>query len=136
MRGGTSHPSAALRRRRTDPNDGHRRCAPVSETTNAPLTAPVTYDQQAGTYRTRYDWASSVPLSTVIVEVVAEVAGIDPRDVGRLHQAVDPESLDGLFQPTPTAGVRRDGQVSFDLDDHRVTVHGTGVIEVEAPGRG
>lgn len=108
----------------------------MNETTNAPLTSPVTYDREAGTYRTRYDWASPVPLSTVVVEVVAEVAGIDPREVGRLHEAVDPEALDELFQPTPLAGARQDGEVSFVVDEHRVTVHGTGDLEVEPPGRG
>lgn len=105
-------------------------------TTNSPLTAPVEFDPETGTHRARYDWASPVSLTTAIVEILAEVEDVDSRDVGRLYEAIDPEALDVLFHPSPIAEARREGQVSFVVDEHRVTVHGTGDIEVEVPGRG
>lgn len=101
-------------------------------TTTAPLDGPVEYDPETGTYRTRYVWESPVSLTTALVEVLAAVEDVDPRDVGRLYSAVDPEALDRLFAPVATAGTREDGRVSFVVDGNRVTVDGTGAVTVEA----
>lgn len=102
----------------------------MPDTTESPLADPVQYDPEAGTHRTRYDWESPVSLTTAIVEVVAEVDGVDPRDLDRLTEAVDPEALDAIFAPSPTGGARHQGRVSFVYAGHRVTVHGSGDIEV------
>lgn len=102
----------------------------MPDMTDSPLVHPVEYDSEGDTYRTTYDWASPIPLTTAVVEVVAEVEGVDPRDLGRLADGVDPEALDALLAPTRTAESRREGRVSFVFGDHRVTVHGTGDIEV------
>lgn len=103
----------------------------MNDLTGSPLVDPLEYDQETDTYRARYDWSCSVPLTTAVVEVVAEVVDVDPRDVSRLYPAVDPEALDSLFEPVPAAEDRREGQVSFVVDDHRVTVRGTGDIKVQ-----
>lgn len=102
----------------------------MPDLTDSPVEGPVEYDPEADTYRTRYEWASPVSLATAVIEVIAEIEDIDPRDVDRLTDGIDPEALDALFAPIPTAESRRKGWVSFVLGDHRVTVRGTGDIEV------
>lgn len=102
----------------------------MPDLTDSPVEGPVEYDPEADTHRTRYEWSSPVSLSTAVIEVIAEVEGTDPRDVDRLSDGIDPEALDALFAPIPTATARHAGRVSFVLGAHRVTVRGTGDIEV------
>jgi len=62
-----------------------------------------------------------------VVEAVATVAGVDPREFQpRLHDVVDPDALARIVA-SGGAGTR----VSFDLDCYRVTVDGAGKIVVE-----
>lgn len=104
----------------------------MPDVADSPLVGPVEYDPETDTYRSTYDWTSPVALTTAIVEVVAEVEDADPREVSRLVEGIDPEALDALFAPGPFARSRREGRVSFVFGGRRVTVHGTGVIEVQA----
>lgn len=106
----------------------------MSDLMDSPFTGPIEVDD-AGNYRVRYDWSSPVELSTAIVEVLAAVKEVDPHDVDRIAEAVDPDALNRLF--TPMAGADRSrGSVSFPIDDHRVTVEGSGEIEISPPNSG
>lgn len=102
----------------------------MPDLTDSPVEGPVEYDPEADTYRTRYEWSSPVSLTTAVVEIIAEIEDVDPRDVDRLSHGIDPEALDALFAPIPTAESRHEGWVSFVLGGHRVTVYGTGEITV------
>lgn len=108
----------------------------MPDVTSSPLVRPVEYDPESGAYRARYDWTSPVPLTTAIVEVIAEVDEVDSRDVSRVAAGVDPEALDALFAPSPIAESRREGEVSFVVGAHRVTVRGTGELEVRPTSTG
>lgn len=107
----------------------------MPDLTETPLVRPVEFDAESDTYRTRYDWSSPVSLTTAVVELVAEIADTDPRHVDRLVTGVDPEALDAVFAPLPSAESRQEGSISFVLGDYRVTVRGTGDIEVTARAR-
>lgn len=102
----------------------------MPDVTESPLAGPVEHDPETDTHRARYEWSSPVPLTTAVVEVIAEVTDVDPREVTRLTYSVDPEALDSIFAPAPDSPHRRDGRLTFVLEGHRVTVHGTGEIEV------
>ena len=76
-------------------------------------------------------------LSEAVVTAVAAVSGAEPVAHGRaddagalepLHDVLDPEALDGLFE---TGGAETSGRVSFSYHGYAVTVHGDGRIIVE-----
>lgn len=52
-----------------------------------------------------------LPLSTTVLERVAQTKGIDTLALPSLDDAVDPDALDALFAPKPT-GVQRTGSVT------------------------
>lgn len=67
-------------------------------------------------------------ISIRVVEAVAEREGIDPLEVSPpLHDAIDPNALDALFEPT-ASGRRADGTVSFTYHGYRVRVESDGRI--------
>ncbi|MFC6905589.1 HalOD1 output domain-containing protein [Halalkalicoccus tibetensis] len=86
--------------------------------------------REDGVYRTSHDEETG-PLSTTVVLAVSEAAGADPSEF-QLYTYVDPDSLDALFDPTTGAG--RETYVEFVALEHRVTVYGSGEIEVQPVG--
>ena len=70
-------------------------------------------------------------LGTLVVETVAEVAGIDPVATERpLYGTLDPDALDALFGPRVNGEARPGGRVEFEMAGCAVTVHGEGRVEV------
>lgn len=92
----------------------------------------VEFDEANGIYRARFDF-SSRPLSEAVIYAVAEVAGSDPVELLPLYSVIDPDALDSLFAPTVAGSSRGDGSITFDIDDHRVTIQSDGIVEVELP---
>jgi len=68
-------------------------------------------------------------LSEKVIADVAEREDVSPMDLTPLHEIVDPDALDTLFQPTPNAA-RMDGDVSFQYCGYRVTAHADGHVEL------
>lgn len=106
----------------------------MTDLMGSPFTGPIEVDD-AGHYRVRYDWSSGVELTTAIVELLAEVREVDPDEIDRLAEAIDPDALNRLFVPM-AGGDRSRGSVSFHVGPHRVTVEGNGDIEVRQPTSG
>lgn len=92
--------------------------------TETAATQDVT--REDGVYRTSHDEETG-PLSTTVVLAVCEATGADPSEF-QLYTYVDPDSLDALFDPTTGAG--QESYVEFVALDHRVTIHGSGTVEV------
>lgn len=98
-----------------------------------PLDEPLARDKTTGEYVARYDWQSAVPLSTVLVELVADVTEADPERLDPLGRVVDPEAIDRLFASTRgypgnhAAGSR----LAFRFEELHVTVEADGVIRLE-----
>lgn len=79
----------------------------------------------------RVDHTGPGELSTTLVLALAEVAGVDPVDF-QLYTYIDPDALDGLFDPLDDEGTPR-GRVHLDILDCAVTIHSTGRIEIRVP---
>lgn len=89
---------------------------PATET----LTIPVDIDD------------GDIPQAVVLgVEALSEetVTSLDP-----LAAAVDPDSLNDLFEERPSAP-QEQAWVSFPYQDHRVTVYNQGHLEIEPQDR-
>lgn len=66
-----------------------------------------------------------------IATEIAEREGVDPAELTPpLHQVVDPEALDVLFEPTATTDRSCDGRVTFTYLGYEVTVTDDGEIDV------
>lgn len=75
-----------------------------------------------------YDWSIGTP-SEAVVETVAAASGREPTALEPLYRVIDPDALDALFR-------RRDDdsriiRVSFDFNDHLVTVQSDGTVVVQ-----
>lgn len=89
-------------------------------------TARQDATHEDGVYRTTHDEEAG-PLSTTVVLAVCEATGADPSEF-QLYTYVDPDSLDSLFEPQ--IGEDRKSYVEFVTLEHRVTIHGSGEVEV------
>ncbi|WP_343217248.1 HalOD1 output domain-containing protein [Halovivax limisalsi] len=66
-----------------------------------------------------------------IVSEVADREGVDPTELRPpLHDVIDPEALDALFEPTTTSQRARDGSVTFAYCGYEVTVTAAGDISI------
>lgn len=92
-------------------------------TTVAPLAKSPTYDEGVGGHVALYDRDSDVPISVVIVDVLAEIADEDALAMPPLIESVDPDPLDTLF-----AADNRGLTIEFEYADHRVAVYCDGEI--------
>lgn len=63
----------------------------------------------------------SPSLSVEIVRAVAEQTEVEPAALPPLYEYIDPDALNVLFTPTPTAD-RQTGSVEFSYAEHRITV--------------
>lgn len=92
-------------------------------TTVAPLAEPPRYDEEIGGHVARYDSDSDVPISVVVVDVLAEIREEDALAMPPLIESVDPSPLDALF-----AAGNRGLTVEFDYAGHRVQLDDDGKI--------
>lgn len=66
--------------------------------------------------------------SEAVVEAVAAASGLSPLDLPPLYRAIDPDSLDSLFQ----SGA--DGRVRFAYAGYDVTVDDDGRVRLDDAG--
>lgn len=72
---------------------------------------------------------SSPRPSVSVVEAVAAETGADPASLAPLYDVVDPDALDGLFEPGAS------GSVEFEFCGHDVAVHADGRVLVDGAER-
>jgi len=81
---------------------------------------------------------SGQPVSTAILEAVAEKTTADPNTLPPLYERVEIDAIEELFQPTPE-GNGRTGSIEFPYYGYDVTVEylvGTkGTVEIESTDR-
>lgn len=88
------------------------------------------FDSETGTYRAAHDFSSQSDLSATLSVVLEEVAEAEEMQLSEsLFEAVDPDALARLFEPTKQTS-RTNGKVTFPVGDLRVTIHGTGPIVI------
>jgi len=90
------------------------------------------FDAETGTYHIEYDWRDAMPMSMIIVMVVADLEGTDPMELTPLYDSLDPELLDTLFSPR-SDGTLAVGEVTFTFEGHHIHVHKHGHISVRPP---
>ncbi|AEH36625.1 HalOD1 output domain-containing protein [Halopiger xanaduensis] len=97
-------------------------------------TSPASSNRPPAVYRAVHEFDGPATLTTTVIHALADCMGVDPTD-GRisLYDSVDPDALDRLFRPRHDGTPRSSGQLSFVVDDHRVTVHADGEILIEPP---
>lgn len=78
-------------------------------------------------HRTKHNWDTDRSIVVTTVHAVATVAGKSPEELPPLTTALDPDSLNSLFQPHSR------GTVQFTYAGYNVTVRANGEIFVEKP---
>ncbi|WP_096388811.1 HalOD1 output domain-containing protein [Halopenitus persicus] len=80
-------------------------------------------------YQSRHNVRDDTELSTSILLALDEVADFDVESSETVvFEHVDPDSLDGLFQPV--SGRRGDGEVTFPVERYDVTATAAGEITI------
>lgn len=90
----------------------------------------VAFDRTTGRYCVRYDPSSVRDLSTVLVQALADVKGVDPIEIPRLNDVVDPDAMNAIFRAKPDGTPREGGRLAFTLSGAEVVVHGDGRIQI------
>lgn len=70
-------------------------------------------------------------VSSRVVQEVADTLGVGPLELDPLYETIDPDALDSLFQTPEPA--HYDDRVEFTMEGCKVTVFGTGRVDVTAP---
>lgn len=79
----------------------------------------------------REQMTNGEPITTAVVEAIAEAEGCDPTDLEQLHRAIDTDALDALFEDGRIQG----GCLSFVYSGYKVTVTSDGVVGIDEPAR-
>ncbi|APX98460.1 HalOD1 output domain-containing protein [Natronorubrum daqingense] len=72
----------------------------------------------------------SAPVSQRVVSAVADATDTDPCELEPIFNAINPESLDSLFEPTNGGASRANGTIAFEYAGCDVTVSADGAIDV------
>ena len=79
--------------------------------------------------RVIHDWSAEESIVSTIVNAIAELTGRAP--VEPLHDRIDADALEALFQPIEEDRRRDEGYVTFPFDGYDVTVDANGLILIE-----
>ncbi|MDG5761260.1 hypothetical protein QA600_18175 [Natronococcus sp. A-GB1] len=67
-----------------------------------------------------------------VVKAVANAEGVDPVELEPpLYDAVDPNAIDELFDPTTAPNAARNGRLHFRYRGYDVTVRSDGTVSLE-----
>lgn len=93
-------------------------------------TEEICPDIASKTHTSTFIGESDAVPSICVIETVADALETDPRELGPLYEAIDPDALDRLFEsPRQFAS----GCVTFTFEGCEVTVDANGWIAV-SPG--
>ena len=87
-------------------------------------------DQGEASATVQCDHSTDEPLTVVVAEAVASARDVDVIDLEPLHDVIDTDALERLFEPR-VDGPRAHGSVTFEYQDCLVTVSAHGEIRVE-----
>lgn len=96
-----------------------------------PRAVTVEYDPESAVYRAKHDFTAPFALTATLVLAVEAVARTEGDDLTAvLFDAVDPDALSGIFEPTGRAE-RNVGRVTFSMGTYEVTVNADGRIVID-----
>ena len=91
----------------------------------------ITYDPQTNTYRVYHDWTNPEPVSTTLLRTVAIATDRDILTLEPLHDTIDVDAVDRLYEPRPGATQQPDGGcLTFSFAECEVTLYWDGKIVV------
>lgn len=90
------------------------------------------YNLESKTYRVSFD-STTESVCTAVISTVATVSQMRPMELPPLCSVIDPDALGTLVETTVLGPSNGDVQVSFSLNDCKVTVHTYGIITVQPP---
>lgn len=80
----------------------------------------------------RRDVGEDTEIATVVTEAIATLEGSDPESLQPpLHDVVDADALDRIFQPLDGDARRQSGRVEFPVQNYEITVWGDGTVVVD-----
>ena len=79
--------------------------------------------------RVIHDWSAEESIVSTIVNAVTELTGQPSPEP--LHDRIDTDALEALFQPVSEDRRRDEGYVTFPFDGFDVTVDANGLIVIE-----
>ena len=91
------------------------------------------YHPDTQTYHIYHDMDQPPPISTIVIRGVATLKGVRLTDIEPLHDVIDPDALNALFQPGSEECSERRASVSFPLEGYEVTVYTDGEIVIAIP---
>jgi hypothetical protein len=94
----------------------------------------VTYDSADEADIARSDWRGTASLSISVVETVGSVTGMEPLEMDPLHEVIDPDALNQLFEDS--LGLQHsssDRHVQLQYMGCTVTVYANGRMTVSPP---
>lgn len=90
--------------------------------------------RNTGTYFIKHDFDGPAELTTTLAHALSDVSGVDVTDTGfTLYDYIDPDALDQLFKPREDATRRVNGNLTFTVWGHQVTVYSDGQIAIVPP---
>jgi len=97
-------------------------------TTSEDTGCPDDSNEGAETLETTFDWDGGPSATVAVLEAIEELSGRDLQSLDRLHNTIDPDALNALFQSGSDDTARNSGCVSFTVEEFTVTVHGDGTL--------
>ena len=91
------------------------------------------YHPNTQTYHIYHDMDQPPSISTIVIRGVATLKGVRPTDIEPLHDVIDPDALNALFQPGSEEISEHRASVSFPLEGYEVTVCADGEIVITIP---
>lgn len=94
------------------------------------VSPPIERNPVDGTYHVSRKWTASQSTTVAIVTVIDAIPSLEFAETETVHDRVDPDALDSLFEPT-AAGPRPAGScVRIAFRNFTVVVHSDGELVV------
>lgn len=82
-------------------------------------------------FHSYHDPTDGGTLAQAVLEALESASDCPATEMDvRLYDAIDPDALTDLFEPTRSGSTRDDGRVSFSIDEFAVDVHANGHVFV------
>ncbi|WP_459884853.1 HalOD1 output domain-containing protein [Halostagnicola bangensis] len=76
----------------------------------------------------QYDWDEHDSLAVEIVTMVAEISDEPPEALESIHNVVDSDSLETIFEPRSAQSRRDNNHIWFAYEGFGITIYGNGFV--------
>lgn len=89
----------------------------------------VTFEEATGTYQTEFG-RDGRTATEAVVDKMSEMTQTDPLELPPIFDVLDPDSLNTLFNGSPSSQPQTETFVIFEYIGHQVTVKRNGAIRI------